>query len=416
MDNPQTSSKLANMNVTAQPSQLTSSVSPPVKKKVLTLKEQRELNVAKGKAQSTPKIYTITSTISKPASKNSTRSTPKARGKTPAYYAPKAAMKENVRPSSKFAAKTSTKPSSKGASTITSPIVKKALTLKEQRALYTARQKVVAPVTRQVASKTTAKSPTEPSAKRGSSTSSTSPKSDITISPPVTRKALTLKEQMALYAARGKVAAPVLREASTNRNVAAKSPTEQAVQRYYSSASTSTKASASPSSVGSRTSVSPSSRTATNASTGSSSRGSSGGSEAPISHQSAWRKALAKFEREEAEVALRESPQKKATPAPRTSGSYTLKEQMRLAAAKNAASSSKTRAIKTATGTASNGATKATATSSSTATEKAPLRKKRSREEDLSEEEDVPEKSRNELSGRPQSDYTSRGNKRLKRN
>lgn len=141
--------------------------------------------------------------------------------------------------------------------------------------------------------------------------------------------------------------APVLREVQSNVEVG--TPTELAVRRYYSSSSISTKASSSASispktdldeaSVSSRTSASSFSRTATKDSASSSSRGSSRTSKPPICPQSTIRKALAKFEREEeAEAALERSSQKKTTTTPvaRNSGGYTLKEQMKFAAAKRA--------------------------------------------------------------------------------
>ncbi|KAJ4395754.1 hypothetical protein N0V85_006441 [Neurospora sp. IMI 360204] len=236
--------KTATMDNAQSSSMRSSPIAPPVKK-ALTLKEQRALYAAKakaaGKGDVEPPFRTvqvpITSTTSKPA-KRSTRPTSKAPKTRPAEYAPKAAMKKNVRPSSKFAAKASTEPSSKDGSTLASPIVKRALTLKEQRALYTASQKTVAQVTRQASSKTTMKENVQPSSRVAEKPVPPEPssKEGSPIASPIIKKALTLKEQMAPYAARGKVTANLLRQAraSSSSNVAAKSPTEQAVQRYYS--------------------------------------------------------------------------------------------------------------------------------------------------------------------------------------
>ncbi|EGO54235.1 hypothetical protein NEUTE1DRAFT_103695 [Neurospora tetrasperma FGSC 2508] len=345
----------------APSSKRSSTLSPPVKK-ALTLKEQRVLYAAKaevaGKGDAEPAFRTVQVPITSVTSKHLNRRAPKPTTKSPktapAGYGPKVVMKENLRPSSKFATKTSTEPSPKSGSTISPPVNKKALTLKEQRALYAAKQKVVTQITRRVSSRTGSEPLSKRSVNRNYSTSPTASAlasaSSVgsPTSPPVAKRALTLKEQMALYAARGKVTAPVLREVQSNVDVG--SPTELAVRRYYSSSSTSTKASSSASmspktdlnesSVISRTSASSCSRTATKNSASSSSRGSSRTSKPPICPQSTIRKALAKFEREEeAEAALQISPRKKttSTPVPKTSGGYTLKEQMKFAAAKRAA-------------------------------------------------------------------------------
>ncbi|KAK3503876.1 hypothetical protein B0T13DRAFT_508635 [Neurospora crassa] len=345
----------------APSSKRSSTLSPPVKE-ALTLKEQRVLYAAKakaaGKGDAKPAFRTVRVRITSvtPKNLNISRHTTKPTSKSPktasAGYGPKVVMKENLRPSSKFAAKTST---------ISSPLIKKALTLKEQRALYAAKHKVVTQVTRRVSSIAGSEPLKKPSVNRNSSTSpavstASAPAAASSVgsptSPPVAAKrALTLKEQMALYAARGKVTTPVLREV-IHSNVDVGSPTELAVRRYYSSSSTSSKASPSASispktnldksSVISRTSASTFSRTATKDSASSSSRGSLRTSKPPICPQSTIRKALAKFEQEEeaeAEAALERSPREKttSTSVPKTSGGYTLKEQMKFAAAKRAA-------------------------------------------------------------------------------
>ncbi|EAA30905.1 hypothetical protein GE21DRAFT_8899 [Neurospora crassa] len=344
----------------APSSKRSSTLSPPVKK-ALTLKEQRVLYAAKakaaGKGDAEPAFRTVRVRITSVTPKNISRHTTKPTSKSPktasAGYGPKVVMKENLRPSSKFAAKTST---------ISSPVIKKALTLKEQRALYAAKHKVVTPGIRRVSSARTGSEPlTKRSVNRNYSTSpavstASAPAAASSVgsptSPPVAAKrALTLKEQMALYAARGKVTTPVLREV-IHSNVDVGSPIELAVRRYYSSSSTSSKASPSASispktnldksSVISRTSASTFSRTATKDSASSSSRGSLRTSKPPICPQSTIRKALAKFEQEEeaeAEAALERSPGEKttSTSVPKTSGGYTLKEQMKFAAAKRAA-------------------------------------------------------------------------------
>ncbi|KAK3492721.1 uncharacterized protein B0T23DRAFT_404744 [Neurospora hispaniola] len=399
-----------NHHSSSAPSSKRSSTLSPSVKKALTLKEQRVLYAAKakaaGKEDAEPAFRTvqvpITSVTSKHLNRRATKPTSKSPKTAPAGYGPKVVMKENLRPSSKFAAKTST---------ISPPVNKKALTLKEQRALYAAKQKVVvAPGIRRVSSRTGSEPLNKRSVNRNYSTSPTASAlasaSSVgsPTSPPVAKKALTLKEQMALYAARGKVTAPVLREVQSNVEVG--TPTEIAVRRYYSSSSTSTKASSSASispktdlnesSVISRTNASSCSRTATKNSASSSSRASLRTSKPPICPQSVVRKALAKFEQEEeAEAARQMSPRETSTstPVPKTSGGYTLKEQMKSAAAKRAA-------LKTAD--VEDSAKTSFAEGSSTSG-----RKKRSRDEALLD-------NRKDDGSGCQKEFLSRGKKRAK--
>ncbi|KAK3952865.1 hypothetical protein QBC32DRAFT_324052 [Pseudoneurospora amorphoporcata] len=222
-----------------------------VAKKALTLKEQRAHYAAKGKITpdvvrevAAPKTTSTMKENVRPSSSMPSKNPVVAEQSSSSKSGSNIAQKENARPSSRSSENhPATRQSSKSGSTTGSTVVKKALTLENQRAAYEEREKaahlkaaIVVGVPGQFA-KIWAKSSTSPeSSSNGDSTTS---------SPVVKRKALTLKEQMARYAAQRKVNnTNVLGQTgASSTDAAAISPTDHdlAVQRHYSSSSTLTK-------------------------------------------------------------------------------------------------------------------------------------------------------------------------------
>ncbi|KAK1782337.1 hypothetical protein QBC45DRAFT_439253 [Copromyces sp. CBS 386.78] len=209
-----------------------------VAKKALTLKEQRAHYAAEGKITAdvvrevaAPKTTSTMKENVRPSSSMPSKNPVVAEQSSSSKSGSNIAQKENVRPSSRSS---ENHPAARQSS--------KALTLKNQRATYEEKEKaahlkaaVVVGVPGQFA-KIWAKSSTSPEASsNGDSTTS---------SPVVKRKALTLKEQMARYAAQRKDNTNVLGQTgASSTDAAAISPTDHdlAVQRHYSSSSTSTK-------------------------------------------------------------------------------------------------------------------------------------------------------------------------------